>query len=118
MAEVRTVTVSGNVSHVVLAGRLDIEGVGKIALPLTAAAVTPRLPAMVDMSGVDFLGSLGIGMLVRCAVSLQRCGARFVLFGCQPLVRKSLETMKLTGVLPLAEDEATAAALLAGHDTV
>jgi anti-anti-sigma factor len=118
MAEVRTVTASGNVSHVVLAGRLDIEGVGKIALPLTAAAVTPRLPAMVDMSGVDFLSSLGIGMLVRCAVSLQRSGARLVLFACQPLVRKSLETMKLTGVLPLAEDEVAAAALLAGDDTV
>jgi anti-anti-sigma factor len=115
MAEVRTVGSNDDISHVVLTGRLDIEGVGKVEMPLTAATVSRRKPAVVDMSGVDFLGSLGIGMLVRCAVSLQRTGARLVLFGCQPLVQKSLETTKVNAVLPAVESEAAALQLIARH---
>ena len=115
MAEVRTVESSDNVSHVALSGRLDIEGVGKIELPLTLATVSQRKPVILDMSGVDFLGSLGIGLLVRCAVSLQRTGARVALFGCQPLVKKSLETTKVNAVLPIADSEAAALHLIAQH---
>lgn len=112
MVEVRTIAATDEISHVALVGRLDIEGVGTIEIPLTAATVSRKRPAMVDMSGVDFLGSIGIGLLVRCAVSLQRSGARLVLFGCQPLVQKSLEITKINAVLPIAESEAAAFALL------
>ena len=112
MAELRTVA-TDPVSHVALSGRLDVEGVGTIELPLTAATVSQHRPVILDMSGVDFLGSLGIGMLVRCAVSLQRSGARFVLFGCQPLVRKSLETTKVNAVLPIADSESAAREMVA-----
>jgi anti-anti-sigma factor len=113
MAEVRTVDRSDDISHVALSGRLDIEGVGKTELPLTLATVSQRKPVVLDMSGVEFLGSLGIGLLVRCAVSLQRMGARFVLFGCQPLVKKSLETTKVNSVLPMADTEAAALQVIA-----
>ena len=112
MAELRPRSGPDNVTYVALIGRLDIEGVNAIELPLTVSTVSPRRPAMIDMSAVEFLGSLGIGLLVRCAVSLQRSGARLVLFGCQPLVRKSLEVTKLTSVLPLADSEDAALALL------
>jgi anti-anti-sigma factor len=113
MAEVRTVATSDDISHVALSGRLDIEGVGKVELPLTSATVSQRKPVVLDMSGVEFLGSLGIGLLVRCAVSLQRSGARFVLFGCQPPVKKSLEITKVNAVLSMADSEAAALKLLA-----
>ena len=65
------------------------------------------------MSGVEFLGSMGIGLLVRCAVSLQRSGARLVLFGCQPLVQRSLEITKINAVLPIVDSEAAAFELVA-----
>ena len=113
MAEVRTVPTSDDISHVALSGRLDIDGVGKVELPLTLATVSQRKPVVLDMSGVEFLGSLGIGLLVRCAVSLHRTGARLVLFGCQPLVKKSLETTKVNAVLPIADSEAAAVQLTA-----
>jgi anti-anti-sigma factor len=112
MTEVRSSVAEDGVSHVVLSGRLDVDGVGAVELPLTVATVTRHTPAVVDMTAVDFLGSLGIGLLVRCAVSLQRSGAKFVLFGCQPLVKKTIETAKLTGVLPIAESEAAALHML------
>lgn len=115
MAEVRTVVASDTISHIALSGRLDIEGVSALELPLTAATVARKRPTIVDMAGVDFLGSLGIGLLVRCAVSLQRSGARLVLFGCQPLVQKSLEITKVTAVVGVADTEAAAVDMLASH---
>ena len=112
MAEVRTIAGSDEVSHVALAGRLDIEGVSRVELPLTAATVSQRRPTIIDMSGVEFLGSLGIGLLVRCAISLQRSGARMVLFGCQPLVRKSLEVTKVNAVVPITDSVTEALTLV------
>jgi anti-anti-sigma factor len=113
VAELRVISVSDTLSHVALRGRLDIEGVEKLEIPFTAATVSGRKPTLVDMSGVEFLGSMGIGLLVRCAVSLQRQGARLALFGCQPMVRKSLETSRVTAVIPVADTEAAALVLLA-----
>ncbi len=113
MSTVRTIESSPEFSHVAIDGRLDIDGVGAIDTALTVATVTRGKPVMLDMSAVEFLGSLGIGMLVRCAVSLQRRGARVVLFGCQPLIRKTLETTKVTSVLPIVDTEADARQLLA-----
>ena len=112
MAEVRTIAATDEISHIRLVGRLDIEGVGTVEIPLTAATVARKRPAIVDMSDVEFLGSMGIGLLVRCAVSLQRSGARLVLFGCQPLVQRSLEVTKINAVLPIVDSEAAAFALL------
>jgi len=115
MSELQTIDASDELSYVSLKGRLDIAGVDAVAMPLTVATVTRRKPTIVDMSAVEFLGSLGIGMLVRCAVSLQRTGARFVLFGCQPMVRKTLETSKVDAVLPIADTKDAALALLHAH---
>jgi anti-anti-sigma factor len=113
MAEIRTIAGSSEaVSHLVLVGRLDIDGVSAVDLPLTAASVSRRRPTVIDMSGVEFLGSMGIGLLVRCAVSLQRSGLRLALFGCPPIIRKSLETTKVSAVVPVTESEAEAVALV------
>ena len=115
MAEIRSVPGDDYITHIAITGRLDVEGIGAIELPLTVATVSKARPTIIDMSAVEFLGSLGIGVLVRCAVSLQRAGARMVLFGCQPFVRKTLETTRVTAVMPLANSEAEALALLTSN---
>ena len=113
MTKIRTLDSPPEYSYLAIDGRLDVEGVGAIETPLTVATVTRGKPVMIDMAGVAFLGSLGIGMLVRCAVSLNRRGAKFVLFNCQPMIRKTLEISKVTSVLPIVESEAAARELLA-----
>jgi anti-anti-sigma factor len=114
MTDVRTLASTDVLSHVAIVGRLDIDGVGRIEVPFTAAVVSRRKPTLVDMSGVEFLGSMGIGLLVRCALSLQRQGARFVVYGCRPLVARTLETAQVTGVIPVVDTEAAALSALAG----
>lgn len=114
MTKLRTIDAPPEYSHLAIDGRLDVEGVGNIETPLTVATVTRGKPVMLDMAGVGFLGSLGIGLLVRCAVSLNRRGARIVLYNCSAFVRKTLEISKVTSVLPIADSEAAARELLAG----
>ena len=114
MAEVRTTDGAQDISIVALVGRLDIDGVHTVELPLTTATVARRRSAAIDMTAVEFIGSLGIGLLVRCAVSLQRSGARLVLYGCQPLVRRSIEISKVNSVVPVADDLAAALVLISG----
>ncbi|HEX5069615.1 MAG TPA: STAS domain-containing protein [Vicinamibacterales bacterium] len=114
MTRLRTIDSPPDYSHLAIDGRLDVEGVGHIESPLTEATAARGKPVMLDMAGVSFLGSLGIGLLVRCAVSLNRRGAKIVLFNCGPFVRKTLEISKVTAVLPILDSEAAAREALAG----
>lgn len=50
--------------RVTLVGRLDIPGAGKIDVPLKELADS-KTNIVVDMSGVDFIASLGMRSLVR-----------------------------------------------------
>ena len=67
---------------------------------------------MVDMSGVDFMASLGIRMLLSCAKSLHSHQAKLVLLSPQPLVASVLDSMGLDDILLVANDEAEARKLL------
>ncbi len=54
-------------TEVALRGRLDTAGAAQIDLAFTAAVATRRLPAIVDLSGVEFISSMGIRMLISVA---------------------------------------------------
>ena len=97
-----------SITHVVLLGRLDIEGVNAIADPFTFNTASQRKATLVDMSQVTFIASLGMGMLVGAAKSLQRHGARMVLVAPTQLVQQALVTAGIGHVIPIAaaEDEA------------
>lgn len=70
-------TVVGNanaVSHIRLAGRMDPHGTVSIRERLRAETVGRERPAVVDVSGVSFITSVGIGLLVDCAETMRRQG--------------------------------------------
>lgn len=96
-----------------LRGRLDAGTVDRIEVKLNAAAVAPGHDLLVDLSGVDFLASMGIRLLITAARSLKAKGARMVLFGAQPLVHEVLEHVAIDQVIPVVPDEAQARAALA-----
>ena len=60
MAEIVVVEASDTLTHVVLRGRLDVTGVGKVEHELAKHTVARRKPAIVDISAVDVLASIGI----------------------------------------------------------
>jgi len=84
-----------------LTGRMDIEGNERIALPLTVAARSSGGVVVVDLAGVDFLASVGIGTLVSLAQSVQLHKGRLVLCGANEQVRRALERMNMATLIPM-----------------
>jgi anti-anti-sigma factor len=89
-------------THVALEGDLDVEGVNAIEDAFYFNLTAPKKPAIVDMAGVKFISSLGMGMLVRVAQSLRRQGVRMVLLNLQGTIDESLRMTNIDQVIPFA----------------
>jgi anti-anti-sigma factor len=104
----------GGVLKVRLAGRMDIAGVDAIAVPLAALAATNDRRVIVDLSGVDFLASIGIRAILQNARAHKMRGGGMVLLAPRPLVDEVLRTAGVANVVPIVSDlEAARAALAA-----
>lgn len=99
-------------NRVLLVGRLDSTTVGGVETPLTAALANSGRHAVLDMTKLEFLSSLGIRLLLSVARVVHRRGGRMVLFGAQPMVAEVLTAMALEEVLPMAASESEALAKL------
>ena len=95
---------------VTLVGKLDIMGAEEIGLPLAALAGS-RSNIVVDMTGVDFIASIGIRHLVEAAKAVTRGAGKLVLLDPNPTVTQVLVVSGLEQFLPIVrtEDEARAA---------
>jgi anti-anti-sigma factor len=100
MAEIVVIEANDAFTHVALRGRLDVTGVSEVELELAKQTVARRKPAIVDISAVDVLGSIGIGMLVKNARSMHSYG---LIFGvvATGLSKDTLERLKVNTVFPV-----------------
>jgi anti-anti-sigma factor len=103
----------GGVTKVALVGRLDTAGASRIETAFTARVVPPGRATIVDLSGVSFLASLGIRMLISAARGLAGRNAKLVLFGAPGPVAEVIETAALSTLIPVAASEAEAVAMAA-----
>ena len=60
-----------------------------------------RRPTLVDISGLEFITSLGMSMFVSCARSLQRFGAKMVLLNPQPEIEEALKAVGVDQGVPI-----------------
>jgi anti-anti-sigma factor len=95
-----------------LDGRLGSPEVDKLEIPFTAMTAASGKHALVDLSAVNFIGSMGIRMLISVARAMQRKGLTLVLFGAQELVQEVLDQVSLGEIIPLVADEQAALAKL------
>lgn len=102
-----------DLTRVALAGRLDTQGVDAVETQFTTAVAEPQANAMVDLSQVSFLSSMGVRMLLTVAKELQRSGAKMCLVAPQPLVDEALRHSSLDEIIPVAATAEAAEALLA-----
>ncbi|MFA5082123.1 MAG: STAS domain-containing protein [Hydrogenophilaceae bacterium] len=93
-----------------LNGRLDLKGTGEIESRFASLTSTDSNNVLVDMSGVDFLASIGMRLLLTCAKAKTRQGGKMVLISPKPMVWEALETAGLDSLIPIYADEATALA--------
>jgi anti-anti-sigma factor len=100
MAEIVVVEANDAFTHVALRGRLDLTGVGDVEFELTRQTVPRRKPAIVDISAVEVLASIGVGMLVKIARSMHSHG---LIFGvvATGISKETLERLKVDTIFPV-----------------
>jgi anti-anti-sigma factor len=102
----------GDVTRIVLVGRLDTRGVDEVENNFGAAVVATGKHTIVDLSQVTFLASLGIRMLISNARALSRKGSKLVMYGAGIGVQDVIEITALAEIIPLAASESDALRLL------
>ena len=103
-----------NLRIIYLKGRLDIQGADAVDTKFAILAASAALRIVVDLTGVDFLASIGIRSLVTNAKAQKQRGGRMVLFvGDNAQVSKVLNTTGIDTLIPMYADatEARKAAL-------
>ena len=106
--QIQEIQVDDRVTHLALSGKLDVSGLHAVDIKFHGYTAARRRPTLVDLSQVDFISSLGMGMFVSCAHSLRRFGAKMVLLNPQPLVEEAMNAVGLGQAVPIVHsmDEA------------
>ena len=99
------------VLKVVLVGSLDIAGAGDVDMPLSVIG-GQREKVTVDLTGVDFMASIGIRTLVKTARALGARGGKMTMFGANDACKKVFAATGVAEIIPCFDDEASAVAAL------
>jgi anti-sigma B factor antagonist len=91
-------------------GELDAFTVGRFRESLSELGADPRL--LIDLSGVPFLDSAGLGALIGGVRRAREAGGDVAVFGARPAVARLLHTTGFDRVATVAESERDAAAAL------
>jgi anti-anti-sigma factor len=100
--------------RITITGRLDIPGTDAIATKFAALAASMERRIILDLTGVDFLASIGIRAIISNAKAQQQRGGKLVLLVSRDSsVQKTLEITGIPDLIPMLTDaaEAEAAAL-------
>ena len=72
--ELSIIESNDTLTHVALSGRLDAVGVQQVGTRFQGVTASRGKPTIIDLSNVEFIASLGLGMLLSCARSLHGRG--------------------------------------------
>lgn len=96
--------------NVTLVGRLDTPAVERVEPQLVASLVQRGARTIVDLSRLEFIGSMGLRMLLTIARDLARNNGKLVLYSPQPWVNMIFTTATLHSRIPIHPDAQSAAA--------
>ena len=92
------------ITHVVLAGRLDTTAAEELGENISDATTGQNQPAIIDVSGIEFLASMGIGLLLANTKRLSRAGYKLVVLNPKGMVDVVLKASKLHKVMSIVYD--------------
>jgi anti-sigma B factor antagonist len=102
------------ITRISLFGRLDIAGSGAIETQFTIHSASKKALVLIDLSGVEFISSIGMRLLVAATKAQTGRGGKIVMANAQPLVAEALTTANIVELVPLYSDfDAACADLLA-----
>ena len=102
--EITEIRIDDELSHIALSGRLDANGIKTLDLKFYGFTSGRHKNAIVDMSGVDFMSSIGVRMILKAAKALNAEGLKFVLLSPTEFVREVLDTAGLLDIFIVADD--------------
>lgn len=89
----------------VLPESLDVETTSTLQEDVLAAAmVSPKIPVVLDLSGVKTIPSVALSMLVVLLSELKKTDQKLILVGVQSMVRESLAITRLNELLEIRDD--------------
>lgn len=101
------ITRDGGRGTVVLSGDLDMAGTLKLEPQLDALIEDARVDALVlDLRSVDFIDSVGLGLLVGTHERTQHAGVRLAIVRGSRNVQRIVQLAGFEGVLPFTDDRA------------
>ena len=89
--ELKVINTDDVYTHLALSGKLDVMGVGEIENKFIGYTAARKKNALVDISGVTFMGSMGLRIFLSAARSLSLEKKLLILLNPQPLVNEVLE---------------------------
>jgi anti-sigma B factor antagonist len=110
--EMSTEELPGGATLVVLRGRLDVAGASAIELKFNATAGA-RKAMVVDLSGVSFVASMGMRLLLLVGKTMAARGGKMALLSPLPEVASVLHTAGIDTVIPICTDRDAAVAKVA-----
>ena len=96
---------NGGVRLIKLEGRLDLNGTYSIEIQFVNHCAGEKVRVLVDLSGVNYVSSVGIPMLVNTAKSVMSQGGKLAFLNPQENVVKVLELVGVTQVIPVYYDQ-------------
>jgi len=89
--ELKVITTDDVYTHIALSGKMDVMGVGEIENKFIGYTAARKKNALVDLSGVTFMGSMGLRIFLSAARSLSLEKKTLILLNPQPLVNEVLD---------------------------
>jgi anti-sigma B factor antagonist len=110
--EIKYSTLGGEVRLIKLTGRLDVIGTEQIEAKFAGYCSGDKLQVIVDMSGVDFLDSIGIRLLVLTAEAMAQRRGRMVLLSPTTNVHDILDLSGVMAIVPVYDNMESALAVV------
>lgn len=99
--EIHVSEIDNGIGLIKLVGTLDVIGTGEIETKFSGYCSGDNIRMVVDLSGVDFLASIGIRMLVTTAKSVASRGGKMVLLNPTSDVHGVLEVTGIPAIIPI-----------------
>lgn len=96
-----TTSTEGDAAVVAATGELDAHAAPTLAAAVDPLADRPQGTLVIDLSGVDFVDSTGLGVLVGALKRVREAGGRLDVVVTSPRVLKVLGLTGLDVVIPL-----------------
>jgi anti-sigma B factor antagonist len=101
--------VGADLRRISVSGRLDMEGTDSVSARIMELVEVPKKGVVIDLSGVRFLASVGIRVLIASAKAVQQRGGKLaVVVARGSTVSMSLEATGVDELIPVFTDASEA----------